>query len=342
MAAPTVIKTWQYSNDNLIPVDTGSAAVNAKQMFAFKNVLKNFATNPMTVIGSSDGSTSGMDGTDRWVTFSNLVTNSWIVLQDAQVNPKFQICFQLTGSGFTTNTTSATVQVTVSRLAGFGTENGGTNGTTTTRPTATDEDAKTGAAFTTSTTNVARRFYVWRSLDGQVTRAAFRNATAGTWEGWWEWGVPRGPRTLWTNPCYYRFSFPNAGLSVPWFTSLADQKLTVYKGTTKVTDAGLHIAGPFAVGNSQAIPAALNQNNDWESATDYDTYRLFINSPSVATAKGGIIGELFDMRTAAPVVANGTRFPSTAPFTWIALADSGGYPWIVPWDNSTPKFTAAP
>lgn len=342
MPAPALVKSWQFSVDNLIPVDTGSAAVNAKQMLAFKNALLGFGSNPMTVIGSSDGSTSGMDATDRWSAYTNLVQNSWIVLQDAQVNPKFQICFHLTGTGWVTNVAAATVQITVSRLAGFGTANGGTDGTTSARPTATDEDAKTGAALSTSATNVARRFYVWRSTDGQVTRAAFRNATAGSWEGWWEWGKPRVPRTLWTDPCYYRFGFLNSGLPSPWLIGTTNLQITAYKGSTKLTDINTHIAGPFGTGNSQSFPTALNQNNDWESPTDYDTYRLYLNSPSVAGSRGGIIGELFDLRTAPPAVTNGTRFPDTAPFTWIALSESATIPWIVPWNDTVGKFGVAP
>lgn len=338
MGAPALIKTWQFSVDNLVPASTSLQEIK-EWMLGIKNALIGFASNPLTVIGSSNTSTSGMDAVDRWTTTSDLLNNSWIVLQDAQVNPKFQICIQLT-MGWTSLTT-VQLTITVSRLAGFGTANGGTNGSTSARPTATDEDARSAIVLNGGNSSFAKRYYIWRSTDGQVTRILWRNATAGTWLGFWEWGKPRGPRTLWTDPCYWRFVFTSATILAPWQNT--NERITAYLGSAKVTNIDSHIAGPFDAGNSGALPTATNQQNDWESPTDYDTYRIYLNSKIDVGAKGGVIGELYDLRTAQTVVANGTRLPSVAPYTWCAFADTpSGYPWILPWDSTVPKFTAAP
>lgn len=341
MAAPVLVKTWQIDADNLIPVGATNVAEARDMFLLFKNKLIGFATLPLTVAGSSNGTTFGFDAVDRWTTAADLVQNAWIVLQDAQVNPTFQICFQLIGAGWVTSGQTPQLQITVSRLAGFGAAAGGSNGNATTRPTASDEDARANMSWPASAASHARRLYFWRSTDGQVTRVLWRNVTAGTWYGLFEWGRPRVPRSLWTNPCYYRFGWNAGGLDAPWLLS-ASFLVTAYRGSVKVTDINTHIAGPFSTFNANLIPAALNQQNDWESPNDYDTYRIYLNSPSVANAKGGIIGELFDLRAVPPVISNGIRMPDTAPYTWCAFGDAADYAWLLPWNNTTPKFTAAP
>ncbi len=340
MGAPALIKSWQFQVDNLVPVGASTAAEIAAQMLGVKNILKGFASNPVTVVGSSDGSTSGIDATDRWVTSANLVQNAWIVLKDAQVTSNFQFCIQLIGTGWTSNGVTPQVQITVSRSAGFGAASGGTNGNATTRPTATDEDARATINYPINTSH-ARRYYVWRSTDGEVTRILWRNATAGAWYGLWEWGKPRSPRALWSPACYWRFGW-SSSLGQPTQIGTSAFFVTAYKSTTKVTDINCQAALPFDSGNSSTLPAAVNQVDDWEGPNDYDTFRIYMNSKSVVGAKSGMLGELYDLRTAGNVMANGTRMPDVSPFTWCSFADATTQPWLLPWNDTTPKFTAAP
>ena len=163
MAAPALVKTWQIEPDILIPVGASNLVERRQAMLAIVNNLIGFASNPMTVIGSGNGVTSGMDGTNRWAAESDLVNNSWIVLQDAQVNAKFQICIHLYSVWTASN--ACNIQIVVSRLAGFGTANGGTNGSSSSRPTATDEDAisaraSSGHRWIARYTNAMRK--MWR------------------------------------------------------------------------------------------------------------------------------------------------------------------------------------
>lgn len=330
MSAPALVKTWQIEPDILIPIGASNLVERRQAMLQVVNTLIGFGSNPMTVIGSNNGTTSGMDGVNRWAAEADLVNNSWIVLQDAQVNAKFQICIHLV-SGWTA-TQPCNIAIVVSRLAGFGTANGGTNGSTSARPTATDEDVQSSVAFMSGSTSCASRLYVWRSTDGQMTRIIGRNATSGTYNMHWYWGKPRNPRTLWTNPCFYRFS-NGAVLASP--ISLGSN-ITAYLSTTKVATITQHCATPNALG------AATNLNNEWEGASDYDTFRIFLGSISTTGAKGGIIGELFDTRACQAVVVNGTLMPSSAPYTWCAFGEASTATWLLPWDNSVPKFSAAP
>lgn len=325
MSAPALVKTWQIEGDILIPGDSTIYVERKTTMLRIVNELLGFASNPATVIGSNNGTASGMDATNRWSTIADLNNNSWIVLQQAGVNAKFQILIFLDA-----NWASGTPQFTiyVSRAAGFGTANGGTDGSTSTRPTATDEDlALNGSNLPGAGTTVATRLYVWQSTDGQMTRVLLRNATTGAWSGSWEWGKPRNPRTLWTNACVYRFHStvlgdPNAVATYVGFL-----------GSTQVT----------SVRTVTAKAAVLAQINDWEGVNNYDSYRLYLSSQTVAGAKGGIIGELFDTRVCDAVVPNGTRMPDGGPYTWCAFGDSSQLTWLLPWDNTTtPKFSAAP
>lgn len=325
MSAPTLLKTWQIEGDNLVPTDSTIYIERKNLLLGIINKLIGFASNPMTVIGSNNGTASGMDAVNRWATIADLNNNSWIVLQQAGINAKFQICFHLNA-----NWTSGVPQLTmvVSRLAGFGTANGGTDGSTSARPTATDEHAQTVQNLTSGgAVSIAARYYVWQSTDGQMTQVMIRNATAGTWNNHWFWGKPRNPRALWTNPCVYRFKATVLGAP----DAVAD--IVAYKGTTQVATIQI----------TTAKEAVLAQENDWEGPNSYDTYRAFLSSHTLAGSKGGNIGELFDCRVVDAVVANGTRMPYGGPYTWCCFSDATQLGWLMPWDNTTtPKFSAAP
>lgn len=327
MAAPSLLKTWQIEGDNLVAAVDGYAE-RKTTLLGIVNKLIGFASNPWTVIGSNNASASGMDAVNRWSSISALNNNSWIVLQQAGINAKFQLCIFLNA-----NWSSGVPQVTfvVSRLAGFGTANGGTNGSTSARPTATDEDVQTANVFGVNGASAkAYRFYVWQSTDGQVTRVLLRNATDGAYNMFFEMAKPRNPRTLWTDACYYRFSGAITLIGPPVANAAAT---TAYLSTTKVNTVAIYTARN----------AALNQINDWEGPNNYDTYRCYLGSYTLAGAKGGIIGEMFDCRYADLVVANGARLPNGGPYTWCAFTDAGAPGWLLPWDNTTtPKFTAAP
>lgn len=323
MSAPALLKTWQIEGDNLVPL-SDTYTERKTLLLGIVNKLIGFASNPMTVIGSNNTTASGMDAVNRWSTISDITNNSWIVLQQAGVNAKFQICLFCSGN-WASNQPLLTI--VVSRLAGFGTANGGGDGSTSARPTASDEHALAAQNLATASGSIAARYYVWQSTDGQMTHVLIRNATAGSWFNHWFWGKPRNPRALWTDPCVYRF-FGSGNLGDP--NAIAN--VIAYKGTTQVTSIAI----------TTAKEAVLAQNNDWEGANAYDTYRAYLSSHTLAGSKGGNIGELFDTRLVDSVVSNGTRMPFGGPYTWCSFGDTSGIRWLLPWDNATtPKFSAA-
>lgn len=128
MGAVVAEKTWQVSPNNYVA--GGSEHAHAQQiMFAIVNSLVSF-TNPMTVAGSSDSSAAGMDSVNRWVASTNIVwgtgAHSWIVLEFAGGE---QWCIDCVYA----NTQCEDCEFWVSPSGAF------TGGSTTARPTATDQ-----------------------------------------------------------------------------------------------------------------------------------------------------------------------------------------------------------
>jgi hypothetical protein len=169
MALPTLQKTWQI-DPNLFVMAAGTTDHMRAVLKKIKDALIGFSLNPLTVAGSSDSSTAGMDATDRWVSNGNLIWNtgshSWIVLERVD---GIQICFDLNYSAATS------MDVYVSQSGGF------TGGSTTNRPTASDEfNSVQWADQATSSTSYwggfyntldgTCRFHVWNSTDGLCQR----------------------------------------------------------------------------------------------------------------------------------------------------------------------------
>ena len=83
MALPTLLKTWQFNVNNII-VSQDEDTSYPEALFTIKEALTGFASNPWTVVASSDGSTA--DETDRWIDQGDVNwgtgAHSWIVLQN--------------------------------------------------------------------------------------------------------------------------------------------------------------------------------------------------------------------------------------------------------------------
>lgn len=154
MSLPTLEKTWIFNVNNAQgALGTGTLS-NRQILFQIKQALigslgswtnasggsiASPSTLLWTVAYSCDSSTAGTagDGVDRWTAATNLVTasgaHSWIVLKNTHVDQggNFQVCIDLPNTDGTQGFGFAAI--IVSRTAGF------TGGTTSSRPTATDE-----------------------------------------------------------------------------------------------------------------------------------------------------------------------------------------------------------
>jgi hypothetical protein len=164
---PAITKTWQFNvNQRLIGRST-QAEFTQRYMLAIKQSMVSFLLSPWTIKGSSNSVTAGMDGVDRWLTFSDLIWNgaasarSWITLRQPGLGPS-ELTIDLVSAGFG----DQTCRFIFSPGGNFA------GGTTTARPIAADEvvaglDVNFGGAGLNSGPNI---LHVAQSTDGQCTR----------------------------------------------------------------------------------------------------------------------------------------------------------------------------
>lgn len=191
-----------YYADFNIAYDNGSSSLNLMRslVFGIKALLKGTKTGTngpagaapgssfWTVLGSSDGSTAGIDGTDRWTdTFDSSklvraaagVAHSWVILSHATT-----ATWLLIDLGTASDTT---FNLLFSRTAFTG-------GSITARPTATQEYGFTTASIADTTTAVTHRL-------SKVTDAAGNffifgaKTSAGLFHTWLGHTVLGSPRT---------------------------------------------------------------------------------------------------------------------------------------------------
>lgn len=164
MPLPVLSKTWEFDLNIAAATSTADEDDCDTTILAVKNALTNVAfTNPWTVVSSSDSVTA--DSNDNWANIGDIVhasaptAHSWIVLE-APVGD-LQICFD---TGF-----SSSLPERWGVYISF--EDGFTGGTTTNRPTATDELEVSNVStniFPTST--FTSKVHCSISDDGEQTR----------------------------------------------------------------------------------------------------------------------------------------------------------------------------
>lgn len=237
MAAPALHKTWQGGSTagGTQFVNVVVTGVTPKDtLWAIKNSMVNFFANPWTVIGSSDGVTSSMDGTDRWVDSGDIVyptiSNdpfSWIVLQQTALGATFQVLLHAS------ETLAADPQREhigiAANAGGYGAANGGTDGAINstpgvadgTRNFAVDGTDWLGAQNGGDTQKVLTCI---SSTDGACFRAIVSEQATGTPITGLGIEAPRLPPATLTNPVvvYLYKSTVASGLSCFRWETMAD------------------------------------------------------------------------------------------------------------------------
>lgn len=167
MALPTLAKTWQISVNNTTTAGSDNEQSCDRALISVKNRLIAFATNPWTVVGSSNGTVAGLDGVDRWTTDlvhgSTSLPHSWMVLKQAQMDGgNFQLLIDCNvgGAGYQ-NAWS------VSHSAGF------TGGDVSTAPTATDQHELFNAPHFPTSGSFRAIINAMQSTDGKCTRVFY-------------------------------------------------------------------------------------------------------------------------------------------------------------------------
>jgi hypothetical protein len=157
-------------------------------------------------------SSSGVRTIDNLVWQLTGVARSWIVLKQTNIFSTFEICLDC----YTNSVGNVAYAGVYVGLSGYGTTYGGTNGSTTTKPTAATE--KTLIApynyFCNGIGNAAfgSVMHVMQSTDGQCTRIILMyNGDPTTF---YLFDKPKNPVAGWTNPCIY-FAYASTGSRLP-------------------------------------------------------------------------------------------------------------------------------
>jgi hypothetical protein len=333
MALPTLEKTWQYTV-NQLSITTGTALGDARKITrAIKDALLALASNPYTVIGSSDSVTSNMSGTDLWDSDTDLVyaaangtAHSWIVLEQDAINASTQILISLVGN---TNTNGAFASIYLSPSVGFGTANGGTDGSNVNRPTATDEiliNVPTNGYLTGSTSTAGRAgdwvYHFMTSPDGQCTRILIRQpGTAFT--AFFVLDKPRTPVSSWTSPVVsmWHSNTTNA-------TAYADLLvLAKLKGRANAASMDLFITseGWANLAGGQNLTGINEIQSEWE------LFQAGLASATVGNR--GRHGSLFDLYWCSSSLTEGDSFPSDGTRQFTSVGDL-----VVPWNGTVMRL----
>jgi hypothetical protein len=320
---PALDLTYQFSVNHVLAAQGSAIATSRALLFAIKQGFISFGVNPWAVRYSCNGTTAGTvnDGVDRWVTDADLVwstgtsAKSWTVLRNAD---GFEVMIECRSGG----ATGRNLCVAVSASAHF------TGGSTTVRPTATDEmvlidglspgQSSWGQGSSGTTTDRGYAWHLLHSTDGLVTQLVICHNNNAT--GFWYLGRVSQPVTGWTLPVMGAIWADGATTPVSGahYTEMAD-------GAN--TDVGNpHALGRFPGGTAKLFATAIAFGTGTANTADYSGRRVTtINEVSsewelqqvglgCATPgfRGMSHGRLYDVRWTSTGTPTGTDFPADA------------------------------
>lgn len=325
----TTTKTWQFDLNGYIPADNTLGGLGAHYdrrnlLFSIKESLTGFASTPWTVVSSSDGTTAS--AADNWTDPDDLewrdddTSNSfsWIVLRQAAISTTFELLIACEED---------TLSNDGSQLAAWVAQAGFTGGSTTTRPTATDERQirdSTNSGYWGSGANSQSydyRYHVMMSSDGECTRVLLFISGVNT--GFWIFDKPQNPISAWTSPYLAVIQGSNNSTteqcSYSQFYDSAST-LTRFGGT----NLGLYMSGEGF--GSAAVGEQVTVQNQLDGSFVANAVGLCSTDSTIA----GRIGEVFDLWWGLTVMSTGRYYPADGSMSYVQV-----HHMIFPWDGST-------
>lgn len=331
MALPTPDKTWQF-NVNQVLADQGTLLASARRMMrTIKNSMVGFGSSPWTVRYSCNSSVAGSagDGVDRWTADTDLVwsatTRSWIVLRQTGIATNYEICIDLNFSS------AQTCTVMCSPSAGF------TGGTTSARPTATDEYQinvnSNGWGVNSGNTSNLSALHVMQSSDGQVTYVIVMQDNVA--QAFWIMARPKNPVSGWSNPSVSMVfvASPNSGTPTEAFMHTQHfAPANAYargRGPSSVMSIFFTSEGHITQLLCNSL-SGLNAPNDLSGE-----YPMFpVGFASRTTAHRGRHGQLFDLWLGLEITNHGDTYPNDTSRQFVQIGDL-----IFPWNGSVPLIS---
>lgn len=343
MALPALTKTWQHDVNNAIPAQANLHDHCAAFMLNMVAALTGFSTNPWVVDYSCSGTTAGTpgDGVNRisalsdWVYANTAGARSWIVLR----NPVTGMEILISGLG---SFNGEEWTLAVSWAAGF------TGGTTTTDPSATDQESIYPGDSRYGLGNFQRDMvYHWlHSDDGEMTYCVVNYANITSAFGYF--GVPENPTDGWTNPLVAGWlgddgttpEFAAAAL----FNAIQDEwSFTGASGRRRANLTGgtipIHTSFSGAsMGDGSFTPRLWGETQGGslyvpgpnQISGEYNLGRVGIVAFRQVGVRG-YHGRLPDLFFSEDTMNDGDTFPGDGTKT---RAKFGGY--VVPWDGTVP------
>jgi hypothetical protein len=328
MALPTLDKTWQFNVNQLI-VSAAEATFNKNLLFALKESLKNFAMMPWIVQYSCDSVTAGTVGdlVDRWVTAANIVGagtavgRSWIVLRSPNGCEICWHCFDNT-TGVPNNIRN--MEMVYSHGGLF------TGGTTTARPTATDESVQftsSSGSWQGGSTVADTRLHVLHTTDGLCTRIFL--ARASTVFFWWQVERLKSHAAGHTLPYTYRFTLaPDVSTSRTTRAFLSGQTTSL---SSRIGTLNINQLGIFP-GRDAAVAASVLGETYAQVAdeVDGDLYCYEIGQITSTIGARGPKGLLFDIWAAqTPPAQTGDHYPADGSRQFVHIGH-----FMHPWNGT--------
>jgi len=331
MALPTLDKTWEHKV-NIAALGSATTVNNHQHyLWTVKEALINGAgasgsfTSPWTVRSSCDSvNVNNNDGVDRWVAYSNAVfsdsgAHGWIVLQNAAINPKFQICIDCNR-----NAAQRDFSFVVSPAAGFGAANGGTDGTTTARPTATDQitlvnNGPSGVQYSSWTGH----YHVMMSDDGECTRVILERTHYIT--AFWMFDKPKSPIAPWVNSAAACFLGGSGNDNLTGYGQFNDNASV--KGRIDGAYCSFYCTSEMYISGmvGQNITVPDDQTGEWSMAP--------MGLACSTTGHRGVRkGTLYDLWWASDGLGTGTTYPGDGSRQFAQFVDM-----IFPWNGTTPQ-----
>jgi hypothetical protein len=261
-----------------------------------------------TVRYSCDSVTAGSagDGVDRWSSDGALVWNnagsahSWIVLRQTGIATNFELCISLEpasgpGSGYT---------IAVSPSAGF------TGGSTTARPTATDEHVTARTSTLQTATDSTYRLHSLMSADGKSIYIFVYTGTV--LQHVIMLGAPKQSVTGWTNPSWFYF---NSGSTALDFNPLAVTASSLQRGRAAGVTMSMYFTGE-GVSNGMLMAGFTGQN---DLSLESPLFPIGLAS-NTATASGRH-GVVYDLWWGLSNYAQGDTYPGDASRQFMQVGD---------------------
>lgn len=318
MSLPTLSKTWQYNING-----TGTGANNTAAMsdtyIGIKNAMIGFASSPWAMRYSCGGGVAGTagDGVDRITSTTSITYNnagsshSWFVLRQTGIATNFEMCMEFVA-------TANAPTIIVSPSVGFA------GGTTTSRPTATDEIPISGVSLLPYGNQTTFRFNVIQSTDGQCTRII--TAASGSTQTILAFEKPANPTSGWTNPSV--FIFP---------TSMAVATLAATSGNAARMRNGSTNGNVLLTVEGTAGGTAAADTNFGNLANEIDgAWPMWpIGLACITAGLRGRHGTLFDLWLGSSAAPSGDMYPNDASNQFAQFSNI-----IIPWGgNVAPALT---